>query len=331
VPTKEDIADQQRLLLTHRRTLTHYLDQAAKMGPVNVPPNIAHSIGEVRENIRYIKETLRKWGVAAEDYPDDQAQNGSPASPLLANARQKMDIQGEKILLIEDTEAHAQNIKDRLEWLGCVIEISYSGEAGLNVVKDHQPDLIILDIMLETDDKGFDVIRKLQADSTTRDIPIVVYSITAKEIENRLRGIALGALWYLDKSAGITELEAIVRRALEFRHRLHRDAPPAHLVPLDFDSRTGVVWIDGNATEIKLPALQADLLAFLVERPGQICERDQIANHVYKVSESDSVSNESIDRLVSRLRALLGDNPRNPRLVESVRGKGYRLIVDQMR
>jgi two-component system phosphate regulon response regulator OmpR len=189
--------------------------------------------------------------------------------------------------------------------------------------------LIVLDIMLETSEKGFDVLRRLQGDPATHDIPVIIYSVTAKEMENRLRGFALGALWCLDKSDGITELEAIVRRALEYRQSQRRDEPPAHLLPLDFDSKTGTVWIDGRATDIKLPPLQADLLAYLVKRPGQICDRNEIASHVYEVKEKDAVSNASIDRLVSRLRALLGDDPHTPRLIESVRGKGYRLLVEE--
>jgi two-component system phosphate regulon response regulator PhoB len=324
MPTREDIADQQKLLAIHRRTLAVYLSQEAAMGSVHVPPSIVNGISQARASIQHIKENLQEWGAAVEDHPDDKPHTMLPTIEALAKARQAMEKQD--ILLIEDTKAHAQNIKDRLEWLGYAIAISYTGESGLSAAKEQQPDLVILDIMLETDDKGFDVIRKLQADPKTQDIPIIVYSITAKEMENRLRGFALGALWYLDRNEGITELEAIVRRALALQQRQRRDQTPNHRIPLDFDNKTGTVWIDGRATDIKLPPLQADLLALLVERSGQICERDEIASRVYKANQ-DSVSNASIDRLVSRLRAILGDNPGNPRLIESVRGKGYRLLV----
>jgi DNA-binding response OmpR family regulator len=326
MPTREDIADQQKLLAIHRRTLAVYLSQEAAMGSVHVPPSIVNGISQARASIQHIKENLQEWGAAVEDHPDDKPHTMLPTIEALAKARQAMNKQD--ILLIEDTKAHAQNIKDRLEWLGYAIEISYSGESGLKAARDQQPDLVILDIMLETDDKGFDVIRKLQADPKTQDIPIIVYSITAKEMENRLRGFALGALWYLDRNEGITELEAIVRRALAFQQRQRKVETPAHRIPLDFDSKTGTVWIDGRGTDIKLPPLQADLLALLVERCGQICERDEIANRVYQ-AKADGVSNASIDRLVSRLRAILSDDPRNPRLIESVRGKGYRLLVEE--
>jgi len=69
--TEEDIIAQQNLLRTHRRTLAVFLDQRAKHGSVHMPPSIAHGIDEARDQIREIKKTLRNWGVAVEDHPND--------------------------------------------------------------------------------------------------------------------------------------------------------------------------------------------------------------------------------------------------------------------
>jgi DNA-binding response OmpR family regulator len=322
--TEEDIANQQERLATYRRTLAHYLAQMAVIGSVNIPPSIAHGISEARDNIRKIKETLYGWEVVVDDHPDDEPHNRLPKIESLTKETPAMDTQGKKILLIEDNQAHAQNIKDRLGWLGYVINISYTGESGFTSAKAEQPNLIILDIMLETNDKGFDVLRQLEADPITHDIPVIVYSITGEEIENRLRGFALGALWYLDKSHGITELEAIVRRALKLQPQ-HKYQAPQRLMPLDFDEKFGKVWIDGRETNIELPALQAKLLTFLVRNRGQICSRDEISHNVYDTI----VGNEVIDRLLSRLREKLGDDPQNPRFIESIRGIGYRLVVEK--
>jgi DNA-binding response OmpR family regulator len=311
--TEKDITNQQERLATNRRTLAHYLAQMAAIGSINIPPSIAHGISEARDNIRQIKKALYGWGVVVDDHPDDEPYYRLP----------NIESAPKKILLIEDNQGHAQNIKDRLGWLGCVIHISYNGESGLNSAKIDQPNLIILDIMLETPDKGFDVLRQLENDPITRDIPVIVYSITAKEMESRIRGLALGALWCLDKNQGITELEATVRRALKLQPQQKYQAPQ-HLMPLDFDEKFGKVWIDGRETNIELPALQAKLLTFLVRSGGQICSRDEISHNVYETI----VGNEVIDRLVSRLRGKLGDDSQNPRFIESIRGIGYRLVVE---
>jgi hypothetical protein len=69
--TTEEIANQQQLLATHRRTLNHYLDQQAKLGTQYAPPGVIHGIYEARQEIRRIKEILRGWGIPVSDHPDD--------------------------------------------------------------------------------------------------------------------------------------------------------------------------------------------------------------------------------------------------------------------
>jgi two-component system, OmpR family, phosphate regulon response regulator OmpR len=80
---------------------------------------------------------------------------------------------------------------------------------------------------------------------------------------------------------------------------------------------------------ISLPPLLAKLLALLVERAGMICSRDEIATAVYGQKEPEGMNNQAIDRLVSRLREQLNDDPTLPRFIESVRGRGYRLKCDK--
>jgi DNA-binding response OmpR family regulator len=116
----------------------------------------------------------------------------------------------------------------------------------------------------------------------------------------------------------------VVRIALRSNSQRTRRSR-ARLEPLDFDSKAGVVWIDGKSTAIELTLLQAKLLAFLVDHSGEICSRDEIASSVYGAF----TSNEAIDRLVSRLRDKLDDNPKKPRFIDSVRGVGYRLITKE--
>lgn len=238
------------------------------------------------------------------------------------------NMRGAKVLLIEDEKGMAQNVTDRLGWLGCKIQVANTGDAGLAALRADRPDLIILDIQLRTEEEGFDVLRELRGDILNRTIPVIVYSITANQLENRLRGFGLGAMWCLAKGAGLTELEAVVRVALEFIEEQRRTPFEPGGMPLYFDNDSGTIWIDGQERpDIKLNSnLQRKLLALLFERRGSICSRDDIATYVYGEDVED-ISDEQIDRLVSRLRAKLGDDPQKPRFIKTERDMGYKLLV----
>jgi DNA-binding response OmpR family regulator len=240
-------------------------------------------------------------------------------------------MKGKRILIVEDNRREAEAIDDWLTPLGCIVTQTHSGASGLAAVKKSPPDVIVLDIIMAEEDEGFEVLKGLRADPATRVIPVVVFSVTGDQVENRIKGLRLGAYYYLLKTKSLIELQALIERALAIAEHPPQPATRnGRRRPLDFDEQSGVVWIDGQAMDIKLTPLQSDMLAFMIERAGQICQRDEIAICVYhaKATSTDAVSNASIDRLVSRLRAKLGDDPHKPRFIRSVRGRGYQLLVE---
>jgi DNA-binding response OmpR family regulator len=231
------------------------------------------------------------------------------------------------ILVIEDDEDYTQHIIDRLEWQGYRFIQAATGAAGLEVARNHRPDLIILDVRLASEREGFQVLRDLQADLLTHDIPVIVNTIKGKDVDLRTNGINLGAWYCLNKHEGLAELEAIVRRAIRIRYPIGTPTAESRLCPVDYELKTGTIWIDGKPTSIKLSRDQGRLLALLVEHAGQICSRDLIAETVYEVGD---ISNQQIDRLVARLREKLGDGVGEARYIESVRGVGYKLRIDDV-
>jgi DNA-binding response OmpR family regulator len=232
--------------------------------------------------------------------------------------------QGRSILIIEDDEDYTQHIIDRLEWQGYRFIQAVTGQTGLVDAKKHRPDVIILDVRLASEHEGFQILRELQADPATRDIPVIVNSVKAEDVELRTNGINLGAWYCLNKHEGLAELEAIVRRAIQIRYGIASGMAELRLSPLDYDRETGTVWINRKATDVKLSREQGKLLALLVERAGQICSRDLIAEAVY---QSEAISNQQIDRMVGRLREKLGDDAVESQFIESVRGVGYKLRI----
>src|SRR5438552_2676411 len=80
MPSQEDRDNQRELLATHRRNLALYLKQQAELGTANIPPSIANGIREAPDNIRYIKGTLRSWGITVEDLPFEEKLSPSGSS-----------------------------------------------------------------------------------------------------------------------------------------------------------------------------------------------------------------------------------------------------------
>lgn len=226
---------------------------------------------------------------------------------------------GQLIVMVEDDDDYVQSVVDRLEWQGFSFVIACTGDEGMRAVREHLPDLVILDLQLTKKLEGLSVLQALRADPATAAIPVIIHSVWANEKELRTRGIDQGAWYCLDKNDSLRELEACVHRALAISGS--GAAGARRLVPVDYDDKTGTVWLHGAATPIKLSRQQALLLALLVRRAGRICSRDAIAREVYRTS---AITNEPIDRLVSRLREKLGD-AEAAQAIEAVRGIGYKL------
>lgn len=236
-------------------------------------------------------------------------------------------MQNSNVLLIEDIKAQAQNILDRLGHLGCTMKVAFTAADGLAAVNNDRPDLIILDIRLSPNDEegeGFDVLRTLRDDPVTRTIPVIVYSIMAKDMENRLRSFGLGALWCLDKNQGIVELEAVVRRALEWTS-MQNGASPTYERGLRYDPSSGTIWIDGKKFHTKLSRLQRRLLTVLHDRRGYIVSRQDIIRDVYEAEHqalNQVFDDDQIDALVARLRDKLGTSAE---YIETIWGEGFKL------
>ena len=226
-----------------------------------------------------------------------------------------------RLLMIEDDGRLAAMVGEYLAASGFAFAHAADGLSGLAHVQADAPDLVILDLMLPDID-GLDVCRRIRGlPGETARTPILM--LTAKgDPMDRIVGLELGADDYLPKPFEPRELLARIRAVL----RRRTDATASTSVPqvmrfgsleIDRDART--VTVAGAPCE--LTSYQFDLLVALAERAGRVLTRDQIMEAV-RGRELEAFDR-SIDVHISRIRAVIEDDPKTPRRVLTVRGAGY--------
>jgi len=224
-----------------------------------------------------------------------------------------------RVLLVEDDRRLAELTTAYLEQHGASVVHVLDGEAGLREGRRGSFDVVVLDLMLPRLD-GFDVCRALREVS---DVPIV--AVTARtEVADRVLGLEIGADDYVTKPFSAPELLARIRSVVRRARGLVRPRCRSIRVGrLSLETGSRRTLLDGR--EISLTGYEFTLLCVLAERAGQVLSREQLLD-LAKGSAEESFDR-SIDVRVSRLRQKLGDDPRHPRMLKTVRGLGYVLCT----
>jgi DNA-binding response OmpR family regulator len=222
-----------------------------------------------------------------------------------------------KVLLVEDDERLAQLTARYLESHGVLVTISATGHDGQAEALRRQYDCIVLDVMLPGRD-GIEVTRELRART---DVPIVMVTARTEEAD-RVLGLEVGADDYVPKPFSPRELLARIRATVR---RVRGQAGPTQQTVqvggLVLDPQKMTVTLDGNPIEVT--AYEFSILRALAQRPGRVLSREQLLDLAKGSAELSF--DRSIDVHVSRLRAKLGDDSRNPKILKTVRGAGYLL------
>lgn len=220
-----------------------------------------------------------------------------------------------RILVADDDPKHAQLIRLYLEREGHQVLTVGDGRAALEQARARKPDLVVLDVMMPLVD-GLDVCRILRAES---DVAIVM--VTARSAENdMLLGLDIGADDYLSKPVSPRELTARIRALLR-RVRGGEAVEVLRVGALEVDAPRFEVRVDGTA--VKLTAKEFGILELLATDPGRVFTRGQILDKVFGF-END-VSERTVDAHVVNLRRKIEVNPAEPRYVQTVYGRGYRM------
>lgn len=223
-------------------------------------------------------------------------------------------------LLVEDDLRLAALTREYLEGHGVAVEHVSDGRRALDVALAGRFDAVLLDLMLPGKD-GLEICRELRARS---DVPILVLTARGEEAD-RVMGLELGADDYLPKPFSPRELlariRAVVRRA---KGRAGPATAAVRVGPLVVDPASRRVTLAGK--EIALTAYEFALLDALARRAGRVLSREQLMELAR--GSAEEAFDRSIDVHVSRLRQKLGDDPKRPRLIKTVRGAGYVLAVE---
>jgi two-component system alkaline phosphatase synthesis response regulator PhoP len=229
------------------------------------------------------------------------------------------------VLVVEDEERLRELLRGYLAQAGFTVLLAADGVQALELARARRPDLLVLDLNLPGLD-GLEVCRQLRGFS---DAYVLMLTARAEEID-RVVGLEVGADDYLTKPFSPRELVARARAMLRRpRGASGRDEPattpgapePLMLGPLRIDELRHEATLDGVA--LTLTTTEYGLLAALAAHPGRAFTRAQLLERVWGADYfgDDHV----VDVHIANLRRKLGEDPAQPRLIETVRGVGYRL------
>lgn len=217
-----------------------------------------------------------------------------------------------RVLIVEDDEKMAGNLKKGLDENGCVVDLAHDGESGAYLASTGPYDLVILDVMLPALD-GWAVLKRVRA--VRPNISILL--LTARDsVQDRVRGLDLGADDYLVKPFAFSELLARIRAIL--RRSTQRDTSLCKFADLELDLARRRARRGGK--DLGLTPKEFLLLSLLVRRGGEVLSRSVIAEQVWNLDFS--CESNVVEVHIRRLRAKV-DAPFETKLVHTVRGFGY--------
>ena len=228
-------------------------------------------------------------------------------------------LQGYRILVVDDEKRMVRFIRLNLEYDGFQVIPAYTGKEALDQVRNALPNLILLDVMLPDID-GFQILHKIREFSS---VPVIM--LTAKgEEDDRVRGLEGGADDYVTKPFSSRELVSRVKAVL--RRIESTESSSSTIINIDerlkIDFQRREVWVDGQIVQLR--PTEYRLLYHLVQNAGWVLTHEQILTKVWGYEYRDEPH--YVRLYINYLRKKLELDPTNPKYILTERGVGYRFI-----
>jgi two-component system response regulator RstA len=227
-----------------------------------------------------------------------------------------------QILIVEDDQRLAELTREYLESNGLHVAIEGNGAVAAQRIIDEQPDLVILDLMLPGED-GLSICRKVRERFNG---PILMLTARTDDTD-QIQGLDLGADDYVCKPVRprllLARIQALLRRS-EPEPSVPQKPRRLEFGPLVVDDALREAWLQGNG--IELTSAEFDLLWLLVSNAGRILSREEIFTALRGIGYDGQ--DRSIDVRISRIRPKIGDDPDHPRLIKTIRSKGYLFVPE---
>ena len=225
-----------------------------------------------------------------------------------------------RILIVEDEPDIARGLRDALGFEGFDVATVGTGREGVTHVRENNPDLVILDLMLP-DLNGFLVCEELRKTHPT--LPIIMLTARSQEAD-KIRGLEVGADDYVTKPFSVGEL--VARIGALFR-RLQR--PPATTADESIQVGDAIIFprrheLVKNKKTVPLSFYEVEIVRLLHERAGQPVPREELLEKIWGVSGASQTR--SVDNFVVKLRKKIEENASQPRHIVTIYGMGYKLV-----
>ncbi|MBP1125729.1 MULTISPECIES: response regulator [Pseudomonas] len=226
------------------------------------------------------------------------------------------------LLIVEDDERLAELTREYLQSNGLRVSVESNGALAAARIIAEQPDLVILDLMLPGED-GLSICRKVRARYDG-----VILMLTARTDDmDQIQGLDLGADDYVCKPVRprllLARIQALLRRSEPAEPTSAPHQRRLQFGPLVVDSALREAWL--HAVAIELTSAEFDLLWLLVANAGRILSREEIFIALRGIGYDGQ--DRSIDVRISRIRPKIGDDPIHPRLIKTIRSKGYLFVA----
>jgi DNA-binding response OmpR family regulator len=224
------------------------------------------------------------------------------------------------VLVVEDDKSIRQGIVDALEFAGYHVFQAANGNDGMRMAVRVGYDLLLLDLILPGPG-GLEILAEVRTSRPA--VPVIILTARGEE-SDRVKGLTLGADDYVVKPFSVKELlariEAVLRRSAERGTDMKQIAFPGGTADLE---RREVRFKNGRE---ELSEREAELLRYLAGNAGRALSREELLKRVWRI-DPEKIETRAIDMHVARLREKLRDNPADPKIIITVRNKGYMFAV----